>query len=89
MGFDDQMRRYFGSVDLGSLSPAELESGKERLAVDFGLETDAGRRFAMWALMHIMGCAPALDVAFKDAGEQNAARDFMDLFASADDAEPA
>ncbi|MFM9936117.1 MAG: hypothetical protein ACKVOL_07950 [Novosphingobium sp.] len=82
MGFDDQMRRYFGSDDLESLSPAELAAGKERLAVDFGLEKDTGRRFAMWALMHILGCAPDLDVAFKDAGEQNAARDFMDLFAS-------
>ena len=82
MNFDDQMRRYFGSDDLTALSPAELESGKERLAVDFGLETDSSRRFALWALMHILGCAPDLDVAFKDAGEQNAARDFMDLFAS-------
>ncbi len=86
MGFDDQMRRYFGSDDLASLSPSELAAGTERLAVDFGLETDPGRRFAMWALMHILGCAPALDAAFKDAGEQNAARDFMDLFASMDGA---
>ena len=82
MNFDDQMRRYFGSDDLASLSPPELAAGKERLAVDFGLEKDTGRRFALWALMHILGCAPDLDVAFKDAGEQNAARDFMDLFAS-------
>ena len=82
MGFDDQMRRYFGSDDLASLSPAELAAGTERLAVDFGLEKDSARRFALWALMHILGCAPDLDVAFKDAGEQNAARDFMDLFAS-------
>ena len=82
MGFDDQMRRYFGSDNLGSLSPAELAAGKERLAVDFGLETDSGRRFAMWALMHILGSAPDLDIAFKDPGERNAARDFMDLFTS-------
>ena len=82
MDFDDQMRRYFGSADLAALSPPELAAGKERLAVDFGLEKDTGRRFALWALMHILGCAPDLDVAFKDAGEKNAARDFMDLFAS-------
>ena len=82
MNFDDQMRRYFGSDDLAALSPAELAAGKERLAVDLGLEKDSGRRFALWALMHILGCAPDLDVVFKDAGEQNAARDFMDLFAS-------
>jgi hypothetical protein len=89
MGFDDQMRRYFGSVELGSLSPAELDAGKERLAVDFGLELDRGRRFAMWALMHILGCAPDLDVAFKDRADQGAARDFMDLFANADTADHA
>lgn len=81
MDFDDQMRRYFGSPDLDSMSPAMLASGKERLEVDFGLEKDKGGRFAMWALMHILGNAPDLDIAFKDDAEQNAARDFMDLMA--------
>ena len=81
MDFDDQMRRYFGASDLDAVSPALLASGKERLAVDFGLERDRGRRFAMWALMHILGCAPDLDVAFKDPADQNAARDFMDMMA--------
>lgn len=79
MDFDDQMQRYFGATDLGAVSPAALEAGKERLAVDFGLEQDRGRRFAMWALMHIVGNAPDLDVAFKEANDQNAARDFMDM----------
>ena len=81
MGFDDLMRRYFGTADLAGLSPAELAGGSERLSVDFGLETDSSRRFALWALMHILGSAPDLDVAFKDRAEQDAARDFMDLFA--------
>ncbi|NML96119.1 hypothetical protein [Novosphingobium olei] len=79
MDFDDQMQRYFGSTDLGAVSPAALEAGKERLAVDFGLEQDRGRRFAMWALMHILGNAPDLDVAFKETNDRNAARDFMDM----------
>lgn len=81
MGFDDLMRRYFGTADLAGLSAAELDAGSERLAVDFGLETDPARRFALWALMHILGCSPDLDVAFKDAGERDAARNFMDLYA--------
>lgn len=81
MGFDDLMRRYFGTADLGGLSPAELAAGSERLSVDFGLEKDSARRFALWALMHILGTAPDLDVAFKDPAERNAARDFMYLFA--------
>lgn len=83
MDFDDQMRRYFGTADASDLSPALLESGMERLAVDFGLETDPGKRFAMWALMHILGNAPDLDVAFKTAADRDAARDFMDMLASA------
>lgn len=83
MDFDDQMRRYFGVADLGAVSPAVLASGIERLTVDFGLEKDRGRRFAMWALMHILGHAPDLDVAFKDPADQDAARDFMDLLARA------
>lgn len=79
MDFDDQMQRYFGATDLDAVSSAALEAGKERLAVDFGFERDRGRRFAMWALMHILGNAPDLDIAFKDANDRNAARDFMDM----------
>jgi len=85
MDFDDQMRRYFGSTDLSEVTPAVLADGKERLAVDLGLEQDRGRRFAMWALMHMLGNAPDLDVAFKDAADQNAARDFMDMLARLND----
>ena len=81
MDFDDQMRRYFGSGDLADVTPAALASGMEHLSVDFGLEKDRGRRFAMWALMHMLGNAPDLDVAFSDAADQDAARDFMDMLA--------
>jgi hypothetical protein len=45
--------------------------------VDLGLEKDRGRRFALWALMHMLGAAPSLDVAFKDEADRNSARDFM------------
>lgn len=86
MEFDDQMRRYFGETDLGAVSPAVIEAGKERLAVEFGLEKDRGRRFAMWALMHILGNAPDLDLAFEDAADRNAARDFMDMLGRVSDA---
>jgi hypothetical protein len=87
LGFDDLMRRYFGTADITGLSAAELAAGSERLAVDFGLETDPARRFALWALMHILGSAPGLDVAFKTPAERDAARDFMDLFAGIADPE--
>ena len=81
MEFDDQLMRYFGTHDLGKVSPAMLEAGTERMLVDFGLEKDRGRRFAMWSIMHILGIAPDLDVAFNTRDEQEAARNFMDLMA--------
>lgn len=79
MEFDDQLRRYFGTTDLSMVTPAALASGAERMAVDFGLEVDRGRRFALWTIMHMLGSAPDLDVAFEDENDRNAARDFMDM----------
>jgi hypothetical protein len=79
MDFDDQLRRYFGSDDPTELSPAALQSGIERMLVDFGLEKDRPRRFALWTLLHMFGAAPDLDVAFEDADDRNAARDFMEM----------
>ena len=79
MDFDDQLRRYFGTADLGAIHPEARAAGTERMRVDFGLETNPGRRFALWALMYMLGVAPDLDVAFKDEGERNTARDFMDM----------
>jgi hypothetical protein len=51
------------------------------MRVDLGLEKDRNRRFALWALLHILGSAPDLDVAFKDEADREAARNFMDLMA--------
>jgi hypothetical protein len=79
MDYDDQLRRYFGTTDLQSLPPQALDAGVERMRVDFGLEADRGRRFALWALMHMLGAAPDLDVAFAEEADREAARNFMDL----------
>ncbi|HEX8062187.1 MAG TPA: hypothetical protein VF535_03135 [Allosphingosinicella sp.] len=84
MNLDDQLRRYFGTSDFAAIPPAALEAGIERMRVDLGLETDRGNRFALWALLHMLGAAPDLDVAFPDALDREAARDFMDLADSAD-----
>ena len=81
MDFDDQLRRYFGSADLASIPPAAVEAGVERMRVDLGLEQDRSRRFALWAVLHMLGAAPDLDVAFKDEADREAARNFMDLTA--------
>ena len=79
MLLDDQLRRYFGTDDIAAIPPAALAAGTERLRVDFGLQEDRGRRFAMWALLHMLGAAPDLDVAFKDEADRDAARTFMEL----------
>ncbi len=79
MDFHDLLFRYFGSDDIDGVTPAALEAGMDRMRVDFGLETNAGRRFALWALMYMLGDAPDVETAFEDADERAAARRFMDL----------
>ncbi|MGS1017891.1 hypothetical protein [Allosphingosinicella humi] len=64
MDFDDQLRRYFGTSVLASIPPQALAAGIERMTVDLGLETDRGRRFALWSILHMLAAAPDLDVAF-------------------------
>ncbi len=85
MNLDDQFRRYFGTADLAAIPPAALEAGVERMRVDLGLEKDRGNRFALWALLHMLGAVPDLDVAFRDESEREAARNFMDLAGRAEE----
>ena len=82
MNLDQLLQHYFGTSDLGQASPAVQESGIDRLLVDFGLETDRARRFALWSLLYMLGHAPELDVAFEEEEDREAARNFMDLLAA-------
>lgn len=84
MDFDDQLRRYFGTSDFAAVTPEVLSAGIERMRVDLGLERDTGRRFALWSMLHMLGAAPDLDVAFKDAADRDAARNFMELMERAE-----
>ncbi|OJW60051.1 MAG: hypothetical protein BGO57_05290 [Sphingomonadales bacterium 63-6] len=84
MDLDDQLRRYFGTADLSQVSPAVQADGLDRMRVDFGLETDRSRRFALWTLLYMLGQAPDLDVAFKDEADREAARNLMDLMAASE-----
>ena len=79
MDFDDQLRRYFGTDDPAAIAPGALEAGIEKMRVDFGMEKDRSRRFALWTLLYMFGGAADLDVAFKSEEDRNAARDFMDM----------
>ena len=85
MDLDSLLLRYFSSTQLGDVSPEALASGIEHCLVDLGLEQDRGKRFALWALLHMLGSAPDLDVAFEDPGDREAARNFMDLLAASQD----
>lgn len=78
MDFDDQLRLYFGTADIEKIAPGALAAGCDRMKVDFGLARDPSRRFALWALLYMLGEAPDLD-AFKESSEREAARNFMDL----------
>ena len=83
MDLDDLLVRYFGTADVAHASPAVQAAGIDRLRVDFGLERDRGRRFALWSVLYLLGQAPDLDVAFKEEADREAARNFMDLMAAA------
>lgn len=85
MDLDDQFRRYFGTADLAAVSPEAQAAGIEHMLVDFGLEQDPGRRFALWAMLFLLDAAPDLDVAFKDERDRDYARNFMDLIAATAD----
>ena len=85
MDFDDLLQRYFGTSDLAEASPAVQPAGIDKLRVDFGLETDRTRKFALWSVLYLLGQAPDLDVAFKDETDREAARNLMDLLAASGD----
>lgn len=87
MELDDQLRRYFGTADIASLPAQAFEAGVERILVEFGLEKDRNRRFAIWVLLYILGMAPDLDVAFNDPEDRDAARNAMDVIDKANAAE--
>ncbi|WP_066514989.1 hypothetical protein [Sphingobium cloacae] len=84
MNFDDQLHRYFGSARLDGLTPEAMAAGVEKMRVDFGLETDRSRRFALWSLLFLLGDAPDIDAAFADSADRDAARNFMELIDKAE-----
>lgn len=70
---------FFGTDDIASLAPEQVAAGVDRLRLQFGLERDEGRRFALWCLMYMLGTAPDVTDAFEDEEDRDAAREFMDM----------
>lgn len=77
MDFDQLLLDAFGTSDLSDLPQDRLLAGVERLRTQFGAETAADQRFAIWCLLYMLGGAPDPDDAFEDAADREAARDFV------------
>ena len=88
MDLDDLLQRYFATTDIAELSPAALAAGIEKCQVDLGLEQDPGKRFALRALLHMLGSAPDLDATLKSEDDRNAARTLMELLEASHAPEP-
>ena len=84
MDLDTLLIRYFGTADPGAVGAETLASGIERCQVDLGLEQDRGKRFALWAMLYLLGSAPDLEAVFDKADDRDSARNFMDLLAASE-----
>jgi hypothetical protein len=84
MDLDALLHHYFGSTDLTTIDEAGFDAGSQRIGIDFGVERDPGRRFALWALMYSLGIAPEPARAFKDARERMAAEAYARMADRAD-----
>ena len=84
MQLDDLLQRYFATTDLAGVAPDTFEAGIEHCRVDFGLEKDRGKRFALWAMLYLLGCAPGPEAVFGKADDRGSARNFMDLLAASE-----
>ena len=78
MDLESLLLHYFGTADLEALEASALARGRDRLALDFGVERDPGRRFALWTLLGASGDAPSPDEAFEDPTLRQAAQAYLD-----------
>ena len=76
MDLDTLLHHYFDS-DPDAIDPVRLAVGKEKLMIDFSVERDPARRFALWTVMEAFGIAPLPADAFKDPDLRRAAEDYL------------
>lgn len=76
MDLEALLDHYFGG-DPDALDAVALARGKEKLAIDFGVEREPGRRFALWTLMEALGFAPTPAEAFDDPALRAAADAYL------------
>lgn len=78
MDLDGLLIHYFGTAELAGLDEPALADGSAALLLDFGLEREPGRKFALWALLDAIGRAPFPADAFPDHPElKRAAEDYL------------
>ena len=77
MDLDSLLQHYFGTLDPDTIAPEKFETGLEKLTIDFGVEQEPGRRFALWALMEVFGIAPPPAEAFEDPALRRVAEDYL------------
>lgn len=69
MELDSLLQHYFGTPNLqlaspDQPSPQDMARGLEQLALDFGVEREPGRKFALYVLLDTLGAAPPPAEAF-------------------------
>ena len=78
MDLDTLLLRYFGASELSAVTPERLEEGRQTLRIDFGMEQEPGRKFALWVLLDAIGAAPVPADAFPDHPQlRRAAEEFL------------
>lgn len=71
--------RYFKTDTLETVDAETLEAGKEQVAIDFAVEQEPSRRFALWVLMEGLGIAPSPADAFEEPALRDAASAYLDM----------
>ena len=73
------LHHYLGTADPDAVPADRLEAARERMAIDFGVEHDPSRKFALWTVMDALGFAPVPAEAFeKQPALRAAAERYLD-----------
>ncbi len=79
MDLDQLLTHYLGTADLDAIPQDRMDAARERMAIDFGVERDPSRKFALWTVMDALGFAPVPAEAFeKQPALRAAAERYLD-----------
>jgi len=85
MDLDALLTHFFGTADLETLDAHTISNGSDRVRIAFATEQEAGRRFALWAVLAALGDAPDPRDAFETARERQAASAYAAALRSVDE----